>query len=127
MIRSEHGRCASRRPFLEAEAAWELLRNSGSNVIPGLPHHVVQRGVRRMDIFFSDNDRTEYLKHLSEQGERFGVSYLAWCLMSNHIHLIAIPAEESSLARRIGEAHRRYTRCINFREGTPHTSCLGNS
>jgi putative transposase len=76
-----------------------------------------------MDIFFSDNDRTEYLKHLSEQGERFGVSYLAWCLMSNHVHLIAIPAEESSLARRIGEAHRRYTRCINFREGTKDELC----
>jgi putative transposase len=70
-----------------------------------------------MDVFFSDDDRTEYLKHLAEQGKRFGVSYLAWCLMPNHVHLIAIPAEESSLARGIGEAHRKYTRYVNFREG----------
>ncbi len=86
-------------------------------VVPGLPHHVVQRGVRRMDVFFSDADRREYLRQLAEQGQRFGVSYLAWCLMTNHVHLIAIPAEESSLARGFGEAHRRYTRYINFREG----------
>jgi len=86
-------------------------------VVPGLPHHVVQRGVRRMDVFFSDADRREYLRQLAVQGQRFGVSYLAWCLMTNHVHLVAIPAEESSLARGIGEAHRRYTRYINFREG----------
>jgi len=86
-------------------------------VIPGLPHHIVQRGVRRMDVFFSDNDRNEYLKQLSTQGARFGLSYLAWCLMANHVHLIAIPEEKNSLARGIGEAHRRYTRYVNFREG----------
>lgn len=86
-------------------------------VIPGLPHHITQRGVRRMNVFFSDEDRTEYLKHLAEQGERFGVTYLAWCLMTNHAHLIAIPEEEQSLARGIGEAHRKYTRYVNFREG----------
>jgi putative transposase len=85
-------------------------------VIPGLPHHITQRGVRRMDVFFSDEDRTEYLKHLAEQGKRFGVTYLAWCLMTNHVHLIAIPEEEQGLARGIGEAHRKYTRYINFRE-----------
>jgi putative transposase len=70
-----------------------------------------------MDVFFSDDDRTEYLKHLAEQGKRCGVSFLAWCLMSNHVHLIAIPDQETSLARGIGEAHRRYTRYVNFREG----------
>jgi len=70
-----------------------------------------------MDVFFTDEDRLEYLKHLAEQGERFGVSYLAWCLMSNHVHLIAVPKHENSLAQGVGEAHRRYTRYINFREG----------
>ncbi len=86
-------------------------------VVPGTPHHIVQRGVRRMDVFFSDADRTEYLKQLSEQGERFGVEYIAWCLMTNHAHLVAVPRQEDSLARGIGEAHRRYTRFVNFREG----------
>jgi putative transposase len=37
--------------------------------------------------------------------------------MANHIHLIAIPRTEASLAKGIGEAHRRYTRMVNFREG----------
>ena len=70
-----------------------------------------------MDVFFSDADRKEYLKHLAEQGGRFGVSFLAWCLMSNHVHLIAVPEDEDGLRRAIGEAHRRYTRHVNFREG----------
>jgi REP-associated tyrosine transposase len=86
-------------------------------VVPDFPHHVIQRGVRRMDVFFSDDDREEYLSLLAEQGKRFGVHYLAWCLMTNHVHLIAVPETKSSLAQGIGEAHRRYTRYINFREG----------
>jgi putative transposase len=86
-------------------------------VIPDLPHHITQRGVRRMDVFFTDEDRLQYLKNLAEQGKRFGVSYLAWCLMSNHVHLIAVPERENSLSLGVGEAHRRYTRYINFREG----------
>ena len=86
-------------------------------VVPGMPHHIVQRGVRGMNVFFSDDDRYAYLDLLSEYGQRFGVSFLAWCLMTNHVHLIAIPEDESSLARGIGEAHRRYTRRVNLREG----------
>jgi putative transposase len=86
-------------------------------VVPGVPHHIVQRGVRKMDVFFCDADRAEYLKQLSEQGQRFGVQYIAWCLMANHVHLVAVPEEEKSLALGVGEAHRRYTRYVNFREG----------
>lgn len=86
-------------------------------VVPGTPHHIVQRGVRGMNVFFSDADRCAYLDLLSEYGRRFGVSFLGWCLMTNHVHLIAVPEDESSLARGIGEAHRRYTGRINFREG----------
>lgn len=70
-----------------------------------------------MDIFFSDEDRQAYLELLAEHGQSHGVDYLAWRLMSNHVHLIAVPAAETSLARGIGEAHKRYTRMINFREG----------
>ena len=45
-----------------------------------------------------------------------GVAIWAYCLMPNHTHLIAVPQSEDALARAIGEAHRRYTRRINFRE-----------
>jgi len=70
-----------------------------------------------MDVFFSDADRLAYLDLLAKYGQRFGVSFLAWCLITNHVHLIAVPGAETSLARGIGEAHRRYTRSINFRSG----------
>jgi len=85
-------------------------------VLPGCPHHITQRGVRSMRIFGSDSDRTEYLRLLAEQGARFGVTFLAYCLMSNHVHLIAVPEQPESLARGIGEAHRLYTRLVNFRQ-----------
>jgi putative transposase len=44
------------------------------------------------------------------------VDIWAWCLIPNHVHLIAVPHTEVGLARAIGEAHRRYTRQINFRQ-----------
>jgi putative transposase len=85
-------------------------------VVPGYPHHIVQRGVRSMDIFFQENDREEYLQLLQGQAQRFGVHFLSYCLMTNHVHLIAIPDKPDSLAKAVGEAHRLYTRMINFRE-----------
>ena len=79
-------------------------------VLPTFPHHITQRGVRSMPIFFSDEDREEYLRLQKEQGDRFGVRFISYCLMTNHVHLIAIPDDETSLSRGIGEAHRLYTR-----------------
>jgi putative transposase len=70
-----------------------------------------------MDVFFSDEDRDKYLKHLAEQGERFGVEFLAWCLMTNHVHLVVVPDNTEALAKGIGEAHKRYSRMVNLREG----------
>jgi putative transposase len=66
-------------------------------VVPGLPHHVTQHGVRSVRIFTRDSDRRAYLALMREQGERFGLSFLAWCLMSNHVHLVAVPKREESL------------------------------
>ena len=86
-------------------------------VIPGHPHHVTQRGVRSMRIFDGDEDCEQYLSFMAEETKRYGVKILAWCLMSNHVHLIAVPREEASLAQAVGEAHKRYTRMKNFRDG----------
>jgi putative transposase len=86
-------------------------------VAPGYPHHVTQRGVRSMDVFHSDDDRLAYLSFLSEETARFGLEILSWCLMTNHVHFIAVPQNEASLARGFGEAHRRYTRMKNFSQG----------
>ncbi len=86
-------------------------------IIPGIPHHVTQRGNRRQTVFFNDQDRIEYLRILKEQGQRFGASFWAYCLMENHVHIVAVPESRDSLSQAIGQAHLRYTRRINFREG----------
>ena len=70
-----------------------------------------------MDVFFSDDDRREYLNLLREFGEKHGVEYWGYCLMSSHVHLIAVPKTEESLAQGIGWAHQAYTWRINCREG----------
>ena len=85
-------------------------------VAPGVPHHVTQRGNRRQQVFFYDGDYESYLGLMSESCQKHGVRILAYCLMPNHTHLIAVPKTQVGLARAIGEAHRRYTRMINFRE-----------
>jgi len=68
-----------------------------------------------MDVFFSEADREDYVAFLANKGYQYGVRYLAWCLMTNHVHLVAIPTTQESLAKGIGEAHKRYTRMINRR------------
>lgn len=69
-----------------------------------------------MDIFTCDEDRKAYLAFIAEECRRHDVEVLAWCLMTNHVHFIAVPKTENSLARAFGEAHRRYTRMKNFAE-----------
>lgn len=85
-------------------------------VAPGLPHHITQRGNRRQQTFFVEQDYQVYLDLMAEGCERFGVEIWAYCLMPNHVHLIAVPQTEESMRLAIGEAHRRYTRHVNFRQ-----------
>ena len=86
-------------------------------VIAGLPHHITQRGNRRQQTFFNDGDYAAYLELMADWCREEGVAIWSYCLMMpNHVHLIAVPAVEVGLRRAIGEAHRRYTRRINFRE-----------
>jgi putative transposase len=84
-------------------------------VVPGRPHHVTQRGNRRQPTFFGPDDYRAYLALMAEWCGRCGVEVWAYCLMPNHVHLIAVPGSEDGLRRAIGEAHRRYTRRVNFR------------
>ena len=85
-------------------------------VVPGIAHHITQRGNRRSQTFFCNEDYLLYLDLMAEWCKRCGVTVWAYCLMPNHVHLIAVPEMEDGLRRAIGEAHRRYTRHINFRE-----------
>ena len=82
-------------------------------VAPGLPHYVTQRGNCGQKVFFTKADYALYLELLQHHCAKERVTVLAYCLMPNHVHLIAVPKKAESLGRAIGEAHRRYTRHIN--------------
>jgi len=84
-------------------------------VLPDTPHHITQRGNRGENVFFEKSDYEAYIDLLTEECADKGVAIWSYCLMPNQIHLIAMPRRENSLARALGEAHRRYTRRINER------------
>jgi putative transposase len=86
-------------------------------VAPGCAHHVTQRGNRRQQTFFCDDDYRAYLELMAEWCGAHQVEIWAYCLMPNHVHLIAVPHSSDGLRRAIGEVHRRYTRMVNLREG----------
>ena len=86
-------------------------------ILPGCAHHLTQRGVRSMAVFRDDEDRQLYLQLLTEQACLHRLRFLSWCLMTNHMHLIVVPPRPETLARAVGEAHRRYTWQVNRREG----------
>lgn len=86
-------------------------------VFSGIPHHITQRGNRREDVFFNDEDRLAYLAWLQQYCLVFDVEVLAYCLMSNHIHLVAVPASDDGLQRVLKPLHMRYAQRINRARG----------
>lgn len=92
------------------------MPRSARLVVPGLPHHVTQRGSRRRKTFFSNQDYAAYLSMLKTRCSMEGVRLLSYCLMPNHVHLIVIPKTEGGLAKGIGQTHESYARRINRRE-----------
>lgn len=86
-------------------------------VIPGVPHHVTQRGTRRQTTFFSTADYEAYLRIALGEFSAAKVEIWAYCLMPNHVHLVATPETEDGLAKAVGATHVRYARHINYREG----------
>ena len=66
-------------------------------VVPGLPHHITQRGNRRQRTFFHDEDYAAYVELMAEWCGKRGVVIWAYCLMPNHVHLIAVPQSEDGL------------------------------
>lgn len=86
-------------------------------VVPGIPHHVTQRGNRRQDVFFADADYVAYRDLVADACAAEDVRCLAWCLMPNHVHLILTPATADGLRAALADAHRRYSRRINFVHG----------
>jgi putative transposase len=74
------------------------MPRSARLVIPGLPHHVVQRAARGKTLFRTDKDRHRYLDLLARYATRQRLQIWAYCLMPDHVHLVAVPEEAWSLA-----------------------------
>jgi len=73
-----------------------------------VPHHVTQRGNARQFILTSDAERLVYLELLQQYSRLYELSLLGYCLMSSHVHLVAIPREADSLATALKQTHGRY-------------------
>jgi len=104
-------------------------------VAEAVPHHVTQRGNNRQDIFLTDDDRRFYIDLLRQKCGQFGVSLLGYCLMTNHVHFVAIPRRADSLAKALGQTHwrhamrfnRRYRRSGHLWQNRFYSSPLGPS
>ncbi len=84
-------------------------------VEPGLAYHVTQRGSNRQRAFFCSSDYRMYLSLLRDQLADAEVRVLAYCLMSNHVHLVVVPAQADSLAILFRRVHGRYAQYLNTR------------
>jgi putative transposase len=84
-------------------------------VLPGLPLHVVQRGINRQKCFFADSDYVAYLGYLGSLAPRFGCALHAYCLMTNHVHLLLTPIAQNSCALLMKNLSQRYVQAVNKR------------
>jgi putative transposase len=85
-------------------------------VASGLPHHVTQRGNNRCPVFFDDDDRRFYLWTLARYGRKCGVAVWGYCLMDNHLHVLAVPERAESLARCFADTSLIYTQRVNKKQ-----------
>jgi putative transposase len=81
--------------------------------LPDQPLHVIQRGNNREPVFFAADDYRRYLGWLGEAAAEHGVALHAYVLMTNHVHLLATPAEAQGLSRMMQSLGRRYVRSVN--------------
>ena len=91
-------------------------------VAVGVAHHITQRGIDHQRVFFTDADRLTYLDCLETYCAQARLRILAYCLLSNHIHLVAVPEEPSSLAIALRRTHGRYALYLNARRATRRAS-----
>ncbi len=84
-------------------------------ILPGLPHHATQRGNKGFDVFFCEEDRYAYLALLKANSAKYKLDILGYCLMTNHVHVIAIPEQETSLSKALGRTHNDYARWLHAR------------
>jgi putative transposase len=84
-------------------------------ILPGIAHHVTQRGNRRMNVFFDDDDYQTYKELLARNCREAAVQVWGYCLMPNHVHLILVPERADGLRAALSRTHKRYADRINQR------------
>lgn len=82
-------------------------------VVPGIAHHITQRGVDRREVFLCDAQWEVYLRLAALSLETFQVRVLAYCLMTNHVHWVVVPPSAEALSRAFGLLHGRYAQHMN--------------
>lgn len=91
-------------------------------VIPDYPHHVIQRGHNRQVVFSAVDDYLYYLDNLAEWKAIYECKIYAFCLMTNHVHLVINPGDNpenlGKLMKRVAGRQTRYTNCQEGRSGT---------
>jgi REP-associated tyrosine transposase len=103
-------------------------------MLPDVSVHIVQRGNNRTACFFADEDYACYLFHLEELAQRFECAVHAWCLMTNHVHLLVTPGKAKTCAllmKHLGQHYVQYVNRVRRRTGTlwegRFRSCLAQS
>lgn len=81
--------------------------------LAGVPQHVIQRGVDRQPVFFSDDDCQFYLDWLGEYAHKRQISLHAYCLMTNHVHLLLSSPSAAALGGLMQDMGRRYVQYVN--------------
>ncbi|MBA6068668.1 transposase [Pseudomonas mosselii] len=98
------------------------MPRGGRVLLPHYPHHIVQRGHNRQVVFAQDTDFQRYLADLRELKDAFGVKVYAYCLMTNHVHLLLVPDDAcaglSQLMKTLAARATRYRNRLEGRTGT---------
>jgi len=82
----------------------------GRMVLPNYPHHIVQRGHNRLFVFACADNFQRYLTDIRELKVQCGIKLYAWCLMTNHVHLLVCPESASGLGQFMKALAARATR-----------------
>jgi REP-associated tyrosine transposase len=85
--------------------------------VPGYPHHIRQRGVRKQPLFYDDSDYLVYMRNLKDACTKYDLRIRSYSLMTNHVHVIGVPKTETSLSRSLQSAHRKYSQYLNNKYG----------
>ena len=91
-------------------------------LVPNCPHHIVQRGHNRNAVFVEDQDYQFYIENIRELKSEFAIKVYAWCLMTNHVHLIFEPGNEtvnlSAMMKRLAGRQAAYVNKLEKRTGS---------